>query len=43
MAPILASLILILEAAIALGILLAIPVALSYGAISAFQRREHGS
>lgn len=43
MAPILASLILIVEAAIALGILLAIPIALSYGAFSALQGREPGS
>jgi hypothetical protein len=39
MAPILASIVLIVEAVIALGILLAIPVALGYGAFSALQHR----
>ncbi|MEA3640916.1 MAG: hypothetical protein VBE63_13355 [Lamprobacter sp.] len=41
MAPILASIFLILEATIALVILLAIPVTLGYGAFSALQHREH--
>lgn len=40
MAPILASIVLVLEATIALGILLAIPLAVGYGAFSMFQRRE---
>lgn len=41
MAAILASIVLIVEAMIALGILLSIPVALGYGAFSALQRRQH--
>lgn len=40
MGPILASILLIVEAVIALGMLLAIPVAIGYGAFSARQRRE---
>ncbi|WP_462322069.1 hypothetical protein [Halochromatium sp.] len=40
MAPILASIVLVVEATIALGILLAIPLAVGYGAFSMLQRRE---
>ena len=40
MAPILASILLIVEAVIALGMLLAIPAAIGYGAFFALQRRE---
>lgn len=41
MAPILASIVLIVEAVIALGVLLVIPAALGYGAFSALQHREN--
>lgn len=40
MAPLLASMILIVEATIALGVLLAVPAALGYGAYAVVQRRS---
>jgi hypothetical protein len=43
MSPVIASVILIVEAIIALGVLLAIPTALGYGALSALQRLERRS
>jgi len=43
MSPILASIILVVEAVIALGILISIPAALGYGAYTALQRRSERS
>jgi hypothetical protein len=40
MTAILASVLLVVEATIALGILLAIPIAVGYAALSVLQRRE---
>ena len=40
MSPVIASILLIVEAVIALGVLLSIPTALGYGALSALQRLE---
>lgn len=40
MSPVIASIVLIVEAAIALGVLLSIPTVLGYGAFNALQRRD---
>lgn len=43
MGPIIASVLLIVEAVIALGVLLSIPTALGYGALTALQRLDRRS